>query len=503
MPQFVHRITKYDPADRDKHGRYIGDEDTSSDHGPVESAYLQAVAAFVEEAGVDRLTIREPEISGYVNYGLEPPVEGHGLAGLFPPGLAGYHDGAQVPLPVGLELVRAMLRDNGAWCRLEVDDVFTVHVGYDQYVYVGSDTPCDSAQARTRALGLFPERMDASPWAFDPEEADEPGEQRPADEDFWERLRWCVITRQAALLQEGYVANASRWHRLTVDGLDEVRARLTARARLTVWPDLSTDVDAVLAALPDEGPVVLVRADGHGVVTGMIADYTDDRERAELVADARTACALSLHLDEDRPLFGAVLPDSDGVLRARWRTEPTQGDRDWAFLKTLHAGRICTGTVTAIPDFGVTFVDIGGFTAMINIPELSWRHVDHPSDVVTVGQRISARILDVDMSRERVSMSLKALQEDPMPAFAQRVGQVVTGVVTRLVPFGALVRVEDRPDGLEGLVHLAGPADGDTGRPEDVVRVGDILTVKVVAVDLSPRRISLSRVQEPAGAGPA
>lgn len=495
MPQFVHRITKYDPADRDEQGGYIGDEDTSSDHGPVESACLEAVAAFAEEAGVDRLTVREPEITGCVNFGLEPPVEGHGLAGLFPSDLAGYHDGAQVPLSVGLELVRAMLRDNGAWCRLEVDDVFTVHVGYDQYVYVGSDTPCDSAQARTRALGLFPERMPASPWAFD---ADEPGEQRPADEDFWARLRRCVVDRQAMLLQEGYVANASRWHRLTGDNLDEVRARLTARARLTVWPDLSTDLDAVLAALPDEGPVVLLRADEHGAVTGVIADYADDRERAALVADARTASALSLHLDESRPLLGAVLPDSDGVLRARWRTEPAQGDRDRAFLKTLRRGQICTGTVTAIPDSGVTFVDIGGFTAMINMPELSWRPCDFPSDVVSVGQEISAEILYVDMSRAHVSLSLKALQEDPMPLFAQQVGQVVTGVVTRLVPFGVFVRVEDRPDGLEGLVHLAELTDGDTGRPEDVAQVGDTLTVRVAEVDLALRRISLSPLQAPA-----
>nr|WP_237555052.1 S1 RNA-binding domain-containing protein [Streptomyces sp. SID4948] len=107
------------------------------------------------------------------------------------------------------------------------------------------------------------------------------------------------------------------------------------------------------------------------------------------------------------------MPDGDGVVRARWQTEPTPSDRNWAFLKTLHRGEIVTGTVTRIAGFGVTFVVIDGFEATINIPELSWRHVDHPSDVVSVGQEVNAEILDVDLIRERVSLSLKALQEDP------------------------------------------------------------------------------------------
>ncbi|MGY2032213.1 S1 RNA-binding domain-containing protein [Nocardia gipuzkoensis] len=117
-------------------------------------------------------------------------------------------------------------------------------------------------------------------------------------------------------------------------------------------------------------------------------------------------------MSTNAPLFTAVLPDIDGILRARWRTEPTPSDHDWALLKTLHRGQICNGTVSKIVNFGV-FVDIDGFTAMINIPELSWRPVDHPSEILTVGQKITAQILDVDMVRERVTLSLEALQEDP------------------------------------------------------------------------------------------
>ncbi|MFF6983710.1 hypothetical protein ACFZAV_40015 [Streptomyces sp. NPDC008343] len=156
-PAFVHRITKYDPADRDEHGSYRGAEEAVSDHGPVEAAYLEAVSAFAEAAGIDRLEIREPSVTGPVHFGAQPAVEGHGLSSLFPADFTGYHDGAEVSLAVALELIRVMLREQGAWCRLEAGDVFAVHVGWDQYVYVGSDRPCTDAVARTRELGLFAE----------------------------------------------------------------------------------------------------------------------------------------------------------------------------------------------------------------------------------------------------------------------------------------------------------------------------------------------------------
>ncbi|MFF1411866.1 hypothetical protein ACFVX6_19120 [Streptomyces sp. NPDC058289] len=97
-----------------------------SDHGPEERAYREAIDAFAQKAGIDGLEIREPEVTGFVSFGLEAPIAGHGLAGLFPPDLTGYYDGAEVSVPVALELVRAMLRDHGTWCRLEQRDTFTV-----------------------------------------------------------------------------------------------------------------------------------------------------------------------------------------------------------------------------------------------------------------------------------------------------------------------------------------------------------------------------------------
>lgn len=314
-PAFVHRITKYDPADRDEHGHYSGAEVAVSDHGPVEAAYLAAIAAFAEASGIDRLEIREPAVTGFVHFGAEPPAEGHGLGELFPADLAGYHDGAEVPLSVALELVRVMLRDQGAWCRLEAGDVFTVHVGWDQYVYVGSDQLCPDAVARTRELGLFPEPMAASPYAA---ELEEPEVMRAADEDFWECVRTELASRHSVLLEEGYVHNAARWHRLTPGNLSTVRARLSPRALLTVWPELAPDVAAVLAALPEKGTVEFVWETQDGKINHALVDDTEYQQLAALVADGRAACALSLDLDERHPLLCAALPDSDGVLRARW-----------------------------------------------------------------------------------------------------------------------------------------------------------------------------------------
>lgn len=193
--------------------------------------------------------------------------------------------------------------------------MFTVHVGWDQYVYVGSNRPCEEAVARTRELGLFPEPLTASPYAA---ELEEPEVTEPADEDFWTRVRTALASRQTALPEETYVRNAARWHRLTPENLAAVRASLSPRALLTVWPDLNPDVGAVLAALPKEGSVEFVWEAQNGTIRHAIVDDTDHQQLAALVAGARAACALPQYQDERHPLLCAVLPDRDGVLRARW-----------------------------------------------------------------------------------------------------------------------------------------------------------------------------------------
>jgi small subunit ribosomal protein S1 len=181
------------------------------------------------------------------------------------------------------------------------------------------------------------------------------------------------------------------------------------------------------------------------------------------------------------------------VLSRRAWLEQTQSEVRSEFLNKLAKGQVRTGVVSSIVNFGA-FVDLGGVDGLVHVSELSWKHIDHPSEVVEVGQEVTVEVLDIDLDRERVSLSLKATQEDPWRHFARthQIGQVVPGKVTKLVPFGAFVRVQD---GIEGLVHISELAERHVEIPEQVVNVGDELLVKVIDIDLERRRISLSLKQ--------
>ncbi|MGZ7496551.1 30S ribosomal protein S1 [Corynebacterium sp. ZY180755] len=181
------------------------------------------------------------------------------------------------------------------------------------------------------------------------------------------------------------------------------------------------------------------------------------------------------------------------VLSRRAWLEQTQSEVRSEFLHQLQKGQVRKGVVSSIVNFGA-FVDLGGVDGLVHVSELSWKHIDHPSEVVTVGDEVTVEVLDVDLDRERVSLSLKATQEDPWRVFARThaVGQIVPGKVTKLVPFGAFVRVEE---GIEGLVHISELAQRHVEVPDQVVNVGSEVMVKVIDIDLERRRISLSLKQ--------
>jgi hypothetical protein len=125
--------------------------------------------------------------------------------------------------------------------------------------------------------------------------------------------------RGAVVLEESHVRNAARWHRLATPGeVAALRARLAPRARLLIWPDLSADVDATLAALPDEGLYEIVWQSAQGHISSLTVDDAHDPALTALLAGARAVLAVSCLDDERQPLMAAVLPDPDGVLRARW-----------------------------------------------------------------------------------------------------------------------------------------------------------------------------------------
>jgi small subunit ribosomal protein S1 len=185
------------------------------------------------------------------------------------------------------------------------------------------------------------------------------------------------------------------------------------------------------------------------------------------------------------------------VLSRRAWLEEAQREQRGEFLENLKPGERRRGVVSSVVNFGA-FVDLGGMDGLVHVSELSWKHVDHPSSVVQVGDEIEVEVLDVDLDKERISLSLKATQTDPWHAFAQthEVGQLVYGRITKLVPFGAFVQVGD---GIEGLVHISEMASHHVDLPEQVVTPGEELWVKIIDIDLQRRRISLSIKQAAEG----
>ena len=185
------------------------------------------------------------------------------------------------------------------------------------------------------------------------------------------------------------------------------------------------------------------------------------------------------------------------VLSRRTLLEQNQrGARD-EFLTHLKVGEVRSGRISSVVAFGA-FVDLGGMDGLIHVSELSWKHVDNPTAVVNIGDEVTVKVLEVDMDRERISLSLKATQQDPWQEFANghQVQQLVYGRVTKLVPFGAFVQVGD---GIEGLVHISEMSAHHVDSPEQVVTPGEELWVKIIDLDLARRRISLSIKQAAEG----
>jgi len=185
------------------------------------------------------------------------------------------------------------------------------------------------------------------------------------------------------------------------------------------------------------------------------------------------------------------------VLSRRAWLEETQKEQREEFLDNLKPGERRKGVVSSVVNFGA-FVDLGGMDGLIHVSELSWKHVDHPSSVVAVGDEVDVQVLEVDLDRERISLSLKATQQDPWQEFASahKVGELVYGRVTKLVPFGSFVQVGES---IEGLVHISEMSAHHVELPEQVVTPGEELWVKIIDLDLQRRRISLSIKQAAEG----
>jgi small subunit ribosomal protein S1 len=159
-------------------------------------------------------------------------------------------------------------------------------------------------------------------------------------------------------------------------------------------------------------------------------------------------------------------------------------------LGRLQPGMVVEGKISNIVDFGA-FVDLEGIDGLIHISELSWSHVNHPSEVLSVGETVRVKVLDIDRERQRISLGLKQTQEDPWRRVLDeyKPGDALQGKVTKVVAFGAFVEIVP---GVEGLVHISELAEHHVENPSEVVSPGDEVWVRILEIDESRRRISLS-----------
>jgi small subunit ribosomal protein S1 len=178
------------------------------------------------------------------------------------------------------------------------------------------------------------------------------------------------------------------------------------------------------------------------------------------------------------------------VLSRRAVLEDERKEMRQAILDRLNPGDVVDGTISNIVDFGA-FVDLDGMDGLIHISELSWSHVNHPSEVLDIGQHVKVKVLDIDRERQRISLGLKQTQTDPWQQVLEQYkeGDTVEGRVTKVVTFGAFVEILP---GVEGLVHISELAHHHVENPREVVSQGDVVPVLILEVDAERRRLSLS-----------
>lgn len=193
-------------------------------------------------------------------------------------------------------------------------------------------------------------------------------------------------------------------------------------------------------------------------------------------------------LELDRQRNRLILSERAAV--KDWRQE--QKDR---LLTELKRGDVLTGTVTSLATFGA-FVDIGGADGLIHLSEIAWRRLEHPAEVLHVGQEVEVYVLGVDEEKKRIALSLRRLTPEPWSVIEQTYapGQVVTVKITKLTNFGAFAKIDDT---IEGLIHISELADYRVAHPKEVVHEGDEVQVRIIRIDVERRRVALSLRQAP------
>jgi len=159
-------------------------------------------------------------------------------------------------------------------------------------------------------------------------------------------------------------------------------------------------------------------------------------------------------------------------------------------IEELEEGKVYTGRVTSLANFGA-FININGADGLVHLSELSWDHIDHPREVLEVGQEVKVKVINVDKEKKRIGLSVRALQNDPWRSRVEKysVGQLVEGVITRLTKFGAFARLEGD---IEGLIHISEIAEHRIEHPKEVLKEGEVKSLRVIRIDPDQHRIGLS-----------
>jgi small subunit ribosomal protein S1 len=180
------------------------------------------------------------------------------------------------------------------------------------------------------------------------------------------------------------------------------------------------------------------------------------------------------------------------ILSERAAAKESRESQKERLLQELQEGEIRTGHVISLANFGA-FVDLGGADGLVHLSEITWKRINHPSEVLKVGQSVKVKVISMDRERKRISLSMKSMEEDPFTVASEKLheGQLVSGTITKLTKFGAFARIEGFED-IEGLIHITELSENRVEHPKEVVQVGQSLTLRVVKIDVESRRIGLS-----------
>jgi small subunit ribosomal protein S1 len=223
-----------------------------------------------------------------------------------------------------------------------------------------------------------------------------------------------------------------------------------------------------------------------------ITGNSPEERYSEMVGEEIEVCVIEVDRDRRRLILSERAASSD--------TRDTIKDK---VIEDLKEGEIRTGRVTSLADFGA-FVNISGADGLVHLSELSWEHVNHPSEILEVGQEIKVKVISIDPDRKRIGLSIRRLQDDPWEDQVNVLteGQLVEGKITRLTNFGAFARLllDDVEGDLEGLIHISEISENRIEHPKELLKEGDVLTLRIIKIEEDTHRIGLSmrRVDSPA-----